>query len=174
MVRLTIALAAFGALALFAGVLARTGGWRRGWVERYRNRQLPRPTRNGVFGLIPLGSGLLLVSPGMQCGADSLHRPAWCGSGPDQLALVAGITFVVISVFAWFIAPNWSKPSWLREAERNKWLGFSVPDRNLVGSLLGLVSLVVFAGSAFYQHDIGADAGRMAIVALALIMRVLG
>lgn len=146
---LSVVSAAFGAVAFVGGFLARIGLWRGRWVENYRNPLLGAPTRNGVLALLPWGLGFLLFSPDLQCGGNNFGSIPWCTSAGDPITLLAGLVLIAVGVFVAFFAPNWSKPAWLREAERNNWEGYRPSSDHRLGYAIALAAIVVLGGAIF-------------------------
>jgi hypothetical protein len=95
------------------------------------------------LALLPIGLAFLLFSPGIQCGGDRFTQVAWCHSPAAGLALLAGILSAAVGILVAFVAPAWSKPAWLRAAERANWEGTSIVASDKTGYWIGLATIVV-------------------------------
>jgi hypothetical protein len=90
----------------------RLGVWRYGWSERYVNKDLPAPLRNAAFALLPLGLGILMVTPSLTC------DPGQCSNTANAFAL-SGVGLLLVGVAAFFFPFGILKPRWLLTMERS-------------------------------------------------------
>jgi hypothetical protein len=125
-----------GLVSLGTGLLAWSGIWRWGWVSRYRNEELPRYVRNTPFAVFWLGVGILLMAPILVCAG------SWCGR-PSLLLVALGIGFLAAALVFLFRPPDWTKPHWLVETERNNWTGYVETRRPRFMVPVGIVILVL-------------------------------
>ena len=124
----TTAVLVTGGMALFflgAGI-----GFQLGWLPPrkrrakwfhtwYRNEDLPRYQREMIGALIPMGI------------ACTLWAIAFTGIGSRGFEVgltLVGLGFLVLAIVFFFWHPAWTKPSWLREAERREEAGEPLDD----------------------------------------------
>ncbi len=111
----SIAMLGLGLVQFVFGLLVRLGYWRVGWVENYRDREVWLHWRNGAFASLPAGAGWLSLF--ISIGLFELGRN-WHGMGEALLSV--GIALMLSAVVVVLRPPQWLKPAWLREEERQR------------------------------------------------------